>query len=51
MALFYSFGGGDGVDSCYLAEHVGHMRCSAVAVTSHKLFFFCHLQKYKNKME
>ena len=40
--LGHRAGGGDGVDSCYLAEHVGHMRCSAVTVTSHKLFFFCH---------
>ena len=35
---------GDGVDSCYLAEHVGYCRRSAVTVASHKFRVF--LQKY-----
>jgi len=43
--LGHGAGRGDGVDSCYLAEHVRHMRRSAVTVTSHKFFFFCHKLK------
>ena len=40
--LGHRAGGGDGVDSCYLAEHVGHMRRRAVTVTCHEFFFFNH---------
>ena len=34
---------GDGVDSCYLREHIAHMSRSLVTITSDKLFFFSHL--------
>ena len=43
--LGHRAGRGDGVDSCYLAEHVGNVCCSTVTVTCHKLFFFCHKLK------
>ena len=52
--LGHRAGRGDGVDSCYLAEHVRHVRRSAVTVASHKFrVFSCEhhlslffLQKY-----
>ena len=52
--LGHRAGRGDGVDSCYLAEHVGYCRRSAVTVASHKFrVFSCEhhlslffLQKY-----
>ena len=40
--LGHGAAGGDGVDCCYLTEHVGNVRSGAVTVTSHEFLVFCH---------
>ena len=33
----------DGVDGGYFREHIAHVSCSLVTITSDKFLFFCHL--------